>query len=766
MIDSSLTLDINPFGAMLSEATAMLDTFAQHAAMAGDRLSRGLFGGSSQAQINQGANVAAGSIRKAGQAAQTAASQVAQSGQKAAQAASGYHAHASAANQAGSASTGFAAKVGHTLHTLSQAGHTLAGLVHGVHAVHTVFAYFKGTHQPVQQTAAAVQAVAHQTTTAVAPARRWTAIIVGAGAAAAATAGSVWLLHKAYHALSQQRTPKLAVQPPATGRGIGSILGSPAAAASMLIPGLGQMIAGALAGVGISALIGKALGKAAERQKTELQMGIVLNDTDQAKHVIEDLKHRSDRTTHTEDHYIREGRALIGMGVAAKDVGNTLDRLGNIAAGSDAALGDLVSQYGRWKSKGAITREELDQLAADGVPVLQQLSKQMGKNIATIQQMGEDGKVSFNDVNAALTALTSNGGQFEGMMMRNATTISGIWDTLKSKIASVLADFGEPINNAIKAASGKGGGFLDQALQAVDLLRAKATEFGVQVAASMKRALAAFQELGTGGVIDLLRNQLILAFKTATNTLHAGLAGVSAAWGVALQTAIQVAMKAFEKGSFIDVMVAKMNAFGDSMVASGKRFIATLLEGMAKVPGFGGSGGLAKDYRKDADRLEQGAAVKLKKALSGFVPDTGALQKMLFEGAAKVAAAFRQGRDAASDIMSASAEQQAVNEAMERISARAIQNMVDGWKQEEASKLKGGLGDKAGAPGTPSMDRTPGGFAQAINLLMGRSIGELALDEAKRQTKLLEQVVKNTSTKPAHPSPAPAAVIDPTPRFW
>lgn len=768
MIESGLTLDINPFGAMLAEAATMLDQFAAHAAMAGDRVSRGLFGAGVSAQVTQGANIAAGSIQKAGRAAQVTASQVASSGQKAAHAAGGYQAHANAATQAGHASAGFATKVGHTLHTLAKAGHTLAGIVHGVGAVNTVFKYFKGAHQPVQQTATAMHAVATQTSNAQAPARRWTSIIVMAGTAAAGAAASVWLLNKAYRALNSQRPPQhLTAAPPRPmgGGGLSAILGAPAAMVSALIPGLGQMVAGALAGIGLGALVGKAIGAAAARQKAELQLGIVLNDSDQAKTVIDDLKKRSDRTEHDEETYLRQGRALLGMGVAATEVGQTLDRLGNIAAGSDAALSDLVSQYGRWKSKGQITREELDQLAADGVPLLQQLASQMGVNIATIQQLGSDGAISFDQVNSAIEALTGNGGRLEGMMTKNATTITGIWDALKSKITSVLADFGTPINNALKAAAGAGNGFLAQALEAVEVLRARATEFGVQVARGMKVALAAFQELGAGGVVELLQNSLMLAFKLAVNQLHAGLAGAAAAFGAVLATVVQIALSVFEKGDFTGVLMAKMDAFTEGLVASAKEFIATLLEGMAKVPGFGGSSGeMAKEYRGDAATLRAKAAEHLKSKLATFVPDGASLMQALKDGASEVTKAFRTGFDAAGAIMDASGEQRAVSEALDKISGRALQNLANSLAQEEKDKQKGGVGTAPDAKVT--VDRTPGYFASAINLLAGRSVGELALDESKRQTALLQQVVKNTTPKTHHANPVQATAIDNTPRFF
>jgi hypothetical protein len=68
---------------------------------------------------------------------------------------------------------------------------------------------------------------------------------------------------------------------------------------------------------------------------------------------------------------------------------------------------------------------------------------------------------------------------------------------------------------------------------------------------------------------------------------------------------------------------------------------------------------------------------------------------------------------------------------------------------------------------------SPGSFASAINLVMGRSANELILDETKKQTETqrqmageLKQINEKLTPRPGNASPAaPVPLVDTVARF-
>lgn len=62
-----------------------------------------------------------------------------------------------------------------------------------------------------------------------------------------------------------------------------------------------------------------------------------------------------------------------------------------------------------------------------------------------IQEMVSDGAVTFADVQAALQSLTAEGGRFHDLMIRQSTTLGGLWSNLKDQINLTAREIGEQL---------------------------------------------------------------------------------------------------------------------------------------------------------------------------------------------------------------------------------------------------------------------------------------------------------------------------------
>ena len=91
-------------------------------------------------------------------------------------------------------------------------------------------------------------------------------------------------------------------------------------------------------------------------------------------------------------------KQLLAYGESAENVNDTIVRLGNIASGLSLPLNDLVYLYGTTMVQGRLFTQDVRQFMGRGIPLVQELSKELGKTTDEINQMVTDGKIGFPEV--------------------------------------------------------------------------------------------------------------------------------------------------------------------------------------------------------------------------------------------------------------------------------------------------------------------------------------------------------------------------------
>jgi tape measure domain-containing protein len=133
------------------------------------------------------------------------------------------------------------------------------------------------------------------------------------------------------------------------------------------------------------------------------------------------------------------------MGVSAGDMIQTLKALGDVSAGLNVPLERLALNYGQVLTQGKLTGKELKDFTTAGVPLLDELSKNLGKSKTEIQDMVSQGKISAQDMVDAFQSMTSEGGKFANLMEAQSKTLAGQWSNLQDTLAGI----GEQIGLAI-----------------------------------------------------------------------------------------------------------------------------------------------------------------------------------------------------------------------------------------------------------------------------------------------------------------------------
>ena len=136
--------------------------------------------------------------------------------------------------------------------------------------------------------------------------------------------------------------------------------------------------------------------------------------------------------------WIRDSaKQLMAMGIEAWDMIPTLKALGDASAATWAPLQQIAYAYGQIKTAGAATTQDLNQLATAGIPIWDELGKVVGRTAWEVKKMVEDRQITFDQVQQALTNLTSEWGKFANMMAAQSETLSGKWAQFTDSLAAI-----------------------------------------------------------------------------------------------------------------------------------------------------------------------------------------------------------------------------------------------------------------------------------------------------------------------------------------
>lgn len=193
----------------------------------------------------------------------------------------------------------------------------------------------------------------------------------------------------------------------------------------------------------ISALGGASLVAFGKMEQLQVAFESMLGDADRAKQLVKDLSNFAATTPFQLEGIGASAKQLLAFGVAQEDVVDRLRLLGDIAAGANVPLEDMTAIFGKAKAKGKAMTEELLQMSDRGIPIIDTLSRGLGKTGEEIFELASQGKISFEILQKALSSMTSKGGIFFDQMQKQSQTLAGRWSTLLDTIFNAGATFGQ-----------------------------------------------------------------------------------------------------------------------------------------------------------------------------------------------------------------------------------------------------------------------------------------------------------------------------------
>lgn len=194
-----------------------------------------------------------------------------------------------------------------------------------------------------------------------------------------------------------------------------------------------------------------------EFQATSIAFETMLGSKEQADALMQQMIETASKTPFDLQSVSQGAKQLLAYGTSADQVNDTLVRLGNIASGLSIPLNDLIYLYGTTMSQGRLFTQDLNQFMGRGIPLVKELSTELGKTDKEIRQMVTEGKIGFPEVQKAIENLTNEGGKFYNLMEMQSKTLSGQVSNLKDAWENMLNAIGEDTEQvASKLLSGAG----------------------------------------------------------------------------------------------------------------------------------------------------------------------------------------------------------------------------------------------------------------------------------------------------------------------
>ena len=228
----------------------------------------------------------------------------------------------------------------------------------------------------------------------------------------------------------------------------GTVRSSTASAGSAFKRFSGSMIvmaAKASAAIAAISFVKTGIGAAAAMQQDLITIKTFVGSAEKARDVMGQLREFAKTTPFQLTDLVAATKNMLAFGFAQDEIVDKLFIFGNLAAAANVPVGELTQIFGKIKGQGKLMGETLNQLAERGIPVISALAEHFKVPETAIREMVTAGKVSFDDMMAAMQALAGEGGKMGGLMGEQAQTLAGRWTTLKDQFMDVAITVGEAL---------------------------------------------------------------------------------------------------------------------------------------------------------------------------------------------------------------------------------------------------------------------------------------------------------------------------------
>ena len=225
-------------------------------------------------------------------------------------------------------------------------------------------------------------------------------------------------------------------------------------------------------------------------QQLHVALSTILQDGGKASMLIGEITQFAAKTQFNLEDVASGAKQLLAYGSSAETVVDELSMLGDVAAGLQIPIGQLIYLYGTLRTQGRAMTVDIRQFAGRGIPIYEELAKVLGVTKDQVGELVTAGKVGFKEVEQAFKNMTSEGGKFNNMLENSAGTwpqrISNIEDVLFQK----LNDFGNKYKEVFEFGIGTAEELVEHLDDVISVIGGLVAAYGTYKAALIATAVA------------------------------------------------------------------------------------------------------------------------------------------------------------------------------------------------------------------------------------------------------------------------------------
>lgn len=194
-----------------------------------------------------------------------------------------------------------------------------------------------------------------------------------------------------------------------------------------------------------------------ELQRKSLET--ILDSAGKAQELFTQVKTLSQMSPYTFQDMLKSTRQLAAFGVETKNLYGTMKSLSDLGAGLDVDVQRLILAYGHVKSAGVLSGIQRRQFETAGINITGEIAKLYNERFKQAGSMErvttgdifnkiKKREIGFEDVEQAITRMTSPGGKFYNMQLKQFETLGGKLRNLRNNYNIMLDEIGKSYHGA------------------------------------------------------------------------------------------------------------------------------------------------------------------------------------------------------------------------------------------------------------------------------------------------------------------------------
>lgn len=256
-------------------------------------------------------------------------------------------------------------------------------------------------------------------------------------------------------------------------------------------------------------------------------------------------------------------KSMMAYGIETENVMEYMEKIGNVTSAmgaGEAGIESITRALGQMKSAGRVNAQDMMQLTSVGVTAWDYVAKGMGKTVAEVRELSQDGALAADE---AIKHIMNGLSEYDGMMDKMSnTTVSGLWSNIKDTFSqSIILKWGQGLQS----------GAIDGLVEFRDWLE--------RIDPLLSRAGTSLEDLGKGlstKVFDILGG-ITNRFEEAVTSDAFKNASLGGKIGILWDEVIWEPFSDWWEGTGKPKIAEKLNSFGEGLGSGISNALLTIL---------------------------------------------------------------------------------------------------------------------------------------------------------------------------------------------